>query len=108
MALKEPTSLVITDVTSSVTDPMKDTSVDEVAVGLRRPGISPPVQSPSASSVPKLRPRPPRSPSPVWDIELDLNDSPPPPSDVLDDLPARKKTKTDHMFGNPDAILASE
>jgi DNA excision repair protein ERCC-1 len=71
----------------------------------------PPRPSPPARSLPTLptsRPRPPRSPSPIWDIELDLNDSPPPPSDVLDHPPARKKHKADHVFGNPENILASE
>lgn len=71
----------------------------DVASSVIRPRASPMVRSPSTVPVPK--PRPPRSPSPVWDIELDLNDFPSPPSDGLDNLPAKKKHKADYTFGNP-------
>ncbi|KAF8590878.1 DNA repair protein rad10 [Ramaria rubella] len=54
------------------------------------------------SSVP--RPRPPRSPSPIWDIELDLNDDSEssPPSNAPS---AQKKRKVDHPFGEASSIL---
>lgn len=64
------------------------------------------------SSATAERPRPPRSPSPVWDIELDLNDSPPteidePMDSNADDRPS-KKLKTAHTFGKPDSNLLED
>lgn len=68
----------------------------------------------SRSSAPAERPRRPRSPSPVWDIELDLNDSPPPGIEESIELnnavPARgdnrpsKKLKVVHTLEDSDSI----
>jgi len=62
-----------------------------------RNGIRPPAES--STSARRLR-----SLSPVWDIELDLDDSP------LADEPEHpnKKQKTDHPFGKPHSILTAD
>ncbi|KAF8530569.1 restriction endonuclease type II-like protein [Hysterangium stoloniferum] len=57
-------------------------------------GVNPPAES--STSARRLR-----SPSPVWDIELDLSDTPSPEETE----PSHKKQKTDHPFGQPDRIL---
>ena len=51
---------------------------------------------------------PPRSPSPIWDIELDLNDTPPPEDEEDTDSRLKKKQKVDHPFGVPQSILDIE
>ncbi|KIJ40933.1 hypothetical protein M422DRAFT_32048 [Sphaerobolus stellatus SS14] len=60
------------------------------------PSVTGPKPSSSSTDQP-ARNRPPRSPSPVWDIELDLNDSPPPEDSLY--LPPKKKQKVDKPFG---------
>ncbi|KAF8473780.1 restriction endonuclease type II-like protein [Gautieria morchelliformis] len=104
---KSASSTLVSSSHGSMEDKIPEEQEDaSVASNSTRPRPSPPARSPSI--LPVSRPRPPRSPSPIWDIELDLNDSPPPSPEVLDNLPARKKHKADHVFGNPDSILASE
>ncbi|GJJ06669.1 hypothetical protein Clacol_000864 [Clathrus columnatus] len=87
-------------------------------------------RSTATSAPPPERLRLPRSPSPVWDIELDLNeddDSPPPEIEEEEEEDSKltatlsndiasttdpdrplKKLKTTHTFGDPDIILLED